>query len=89
MQDCLHFSFCNISYAYKVVIQSPQKGGDIVAFSIHDVKTVEERYDPGEVNGLLKKGWFLLSVGFDEGIEGTESLFRVYEKRKPTQIKSC
>lgn len=34
-------------------------------FSIHDIKHVEEFYDPDEVNNLLKSGWVLLSVGFN------------------------
>lgn len=34
-------------------------------FSIHDVKSVKELYDEGDVNRQLQSGWVLLSVGFD------------------------
>ena len=39
-------------------------------FSTHDIKTVEELYDPDQVNRYLKDGWVLLSAGFETMDDG-------------------
>jgi hypothetical protein len=46
-----------------------------MSFSIHDVKNVDERWDPDEVNDLLTDGWFLLSVGFEINENGSEKVY--------------
>lgn len=44
-------------------------------FSIHDVRTVDELYDYGEVNRRLKDGWKLLAVGFDTVDEESRKVY--------------
>ena len=47
----------------------------MLAFSIHDVKSVEELHNPGQVNCALEKGWRLLSVGFESDGEESEKIY--------------